>query len=99
MDTLSLPPYQAVELENSFSRPVTKYLVIVTTNGYLDTEETIVLGTEQEGSTWVHWCIGGNLPVLMSVCGVSNEASFIVYIVYMWCTGMCFAHELPSSYF
>lgn len=47
----SLSSPQAVELENSFSRPVTKYLVIVTTNGYLDTEETIVLGTEQEGST------------------------------------------------
>ena len=49
--SLFLSSPQAVELENSFSRPVTKYLVIVTTNGYLDTEETIVLGTEQEGST------------------------------------------------
>lgn len=42
---------QAVELENCCSRKVTKYLVIVTTNGYVDTEETVVLGTEQENST------------------------------------------------
>lgn len=41
---------QAVELENSSGRKVTKYLVIVTTNGYMGTEETVVLGTEQEGS-------------------------------------------------
>ena len=42
-----------MELENSSvtKRNVTKYLVIVTTNGYMGTEETVVLGTEQEGST------------------------------------------------
>lgn len=43
---------QAVELENwCCSRKVTKYLVIVTTNGYVDTEETVVLGTEQDNNT------------------------------------------------
>ena len=42
---------QAVELENSMPRAVTKYVVIITTNGYQGTEETVVLGTEQEGST------------------------------------------------
>lgn len=49
-----LPPslcLQAVELENMFPRPVTKYLVIVSTPGNQETEETIVLGTEQDAST------------------------------------------------
>ena len=41
---------QAVELENGIPRKVTKYLVIITTTGYQDTEEVIALGTEQEGS-------------------------------------------------
>ena len=41
---------QAVELENSSPRNVTKYLALVATNGYQDTEEAIVLGTEQEDS-------------------------------------------------
>ena len=41
---------QAVELENSWPRKVTKHLMLVATNGYQDTEETIVLGTEQEDS-------------------------------------------------
>ena len=41
---------QAVELENSFPRKVIKHLVLVATNGYQDTEEAIVLGTEQEDS-------------------------------------------------
>jgi hypothetical protein len=39
-----------VELENSWPRKVTKHLVLVATNGYQDTEEAIVLGTEQEDS-------------------------------------------------
>ena len=43
-------PLQAVELENSSPRKVTKHLVLVVTNGYQDTEEAIVLGTEQEDS-------------------------------------------------
>ena len=43
-------PLQAVELENSWPRKVTKYLVLVATSGYQDTEEAIVLGTEQEDS-------------------------------------------------
>ena len=41
---------QAVELENMWSRKVTKHLVLVVTNGYQDTAEAIVLGTEQEDS-------------------------------------------------
>ena len=41
-----------MELENAFPREVTKYLVLVTTSGYQDTEEAIVLGTEQEDSMW-----------------------------------------------
>ena len=41
---------QAVELENASPRNVTKYLALVATNGYQDTDEAIVLGTEQEDS-------------------------------------------------
>ena len=41
---------QAVELENTSTRKVTKYMVVLTTIGVQDTEETIVLGTEQDGS-------------------------------------------------
>ena len=41
---------QAVELENTIPRNVTKYIVLITTTGHQDTEETLVLGTEQEGS-------------------------------------------------
>ena len=44
---------QAVELENASPRNVTKYLALVATNGYQDTDEAIVLGTEQEDSMWV----------------------------------------------
>jgi hypothetical protein len=45
-DTIKL----AVELENASPRNVTKYLALVATNGYQDTDEAIVLGTEQEDS-------------------------------------------------
>ena len=41
---------QAVELENTIPRNVTKYIVLITTTGHQDTEETLVLGTEQEES-------------------------------------------------
>ena len=41
---------QAVELENTIPRNVTKYVILITTIGHQDTEETLVLGTEQEGS-------------------------------------------------
>ena len=54
---LSPPSYflfQVVELENNSARRVTKYLVIVATNGHMATEETIVLGTEQEDSRYLH---------------------------------------------
>ncbi len=42
---------QVVELEGNSQRKVTKYLVIITSNGHMGTEETIYLGTEQDGST------------------------------------------------
>ena len=48
----SLTPSQAVELENGTPRKVTKYIIIISTLGYQDTEETVVLGTEQDGSRW-----------------------------------------------
>ena len=44
------PHTQAVELENTIPRSVTKYIILITTTGHQDTEETLVLGTEQEGS-------------------------------------------------
>ena len=49
---------QAVELENTSTRKVTKYMVVLTTIGVQDTEETIVLGTEQDGSRCVR-AVGG----------------------------------------
>ena len=45
-----------MELENASPRNVTKYLALVATNGYQDTDEAIVLGTEQEDSMWVWIC-------------------------------------------
>ena len=52
---------QAVELENAFPRKVTKYLELVVTSGYQDTEEAIVLGTEQEDSMWELYCYTHNM--------------------------------------
>lgn len=43
----SLSLSQAVELEKFSPRNVTRYMVVITTQGVQDTEETIVLGTEQ----------------------------------------------------
>ena len=40
--------FQAVELENSSSRKVRKYLIVITSVDNQDSEETLILGTEQE---------------------------------------------------
>ncbi len=39
-----------MELENTLPRKVTKYIVVIITHGNQETDETIVLGTEQDNS-------------------------------------------------
>lgn len=48
--------FQAVELENCSIRPTTRYMVVIATQGVQDTEETIVLGTEQAADRYMYAC-------------------------------------------
>jgi hypothetical protein len=47
----------AVELEKSSGRLITRYMIVITSIGVQDTEETIILGTEQQSSDNIQVCL------------------------------------------
>lgn len=63
---ISSPSFlQAVRLESTYQNR-TRYMVVVSTNGRQDTEESIVLGMDFSSNDRYSECLGGEVLVLIS---------------------------------